>query len=316
MTDTQESKLGMFETVIAFLVLEAYISIWTGNLKITAAKTWLESAITRIRLYTMIQKANHKGLTSAKKQYAGELVSGILKVIDGLVPYATDTHNADLLGVVSIPKSTLTKAKDDELVDYANLIYGQAEPRTHELEGFSVTEADILNIKTKKDIYKIAIPAKRVSDVDRSLATDNLELEFRNTGKYLRDTFDNLMLQYRTSQPNFYSGYKKAREIINVGTRKSTSTLKPGETSIILQVLHFETLTPVVGAIIVCAELDEDHRQLVTDENGIATYKLSSAGAYSFTIEKDGFNTQITDTINITKGQQISHAIELEPSEA
>ena len=161
MTDTQESKLGMFETVIAFLILQAYISIWSGNLKITAAKTWLESAITRIRLYSMVQKADHKGLTSAKKQYAGELVSAILKVIDGLVPYATDTKNADLLSVVRIPKSTLDKAKDNDLVDYANLIYDKAFPLTHELADFNVTEADILNVKTKKGIYTIAIPAKR-----------------------------------------------------------------------------------------------------------------------------------------------------------
>lgn len=316
MTDTQEAKLGMYETVIAFLIIQAYIAIWSGNAKITAAKTWLESAITRIRLHSMVQKADHKGLTSAKKQYAGELVIAILKVIDGLVPYATHTHNADLLSVVRIPKSVLDKAKDNDLVDYANLIYDKAEPLTHELADFNVTEADILNVKTKTGIYTIAIPAKRVSDVDRSLATDNLKFEFANTSKYLRETFDNLMLQYRTSNPDFYSGYLKAREIINVGTRKASTTVKPGVTSITLQALHFETLEPVSLATITCAELDEEHRTLQTDENGFATFIIASPGAYNFTVECHGFNIHTTDTINVAKGQQISYAIELEPLEA
>jgi hypothetical protein len=313
MTDTQEARLGMFEVVIAYLILEANIAIWTGNARVTAAKTWLENAITRIRLHSMIQKADHKGLTSAKKQHSGELISAMLKVIDGLVPYATDTNNADLLSVVRIPKSVLNKAKDNDLVDYANLIYQKAEPLAHELEGFNVTEADIQNVKTKKDIYTIAIPAKRVSDVDKALATDNLKLEFSNTGKYLRETFDNLMLQYRTSHPDFYSGYKKAREIIDVGTSKKTSTQKPGVTSITLQALHFETLAPLIGVKFICAELDAEHREMITDENGNAAYILEFPGAYNFTAEKDGFNSQAIDTINISKGQQLSFAVELEP---
>lgn len=316
MTDTQEAKLGMYETLIAFLILEAYISIWSANTRIVAAKSWIENAIIRIRLHSMVQKADHKGLTAAKGQSAADLISAILKVIDGLVPYAADTGNADLLGVVRIPKSTLEKAKDDELVDYANLIYGKANPLSHELLGFNLSEADIQNVKTKKDIYSIAIPAKRVSDVDRSLATDNLKLEFSNTSKYLRETFDNLMLQYRTSHPDFYSGYLKAREIINVGTSKTNAATKPGVTSITLQVVHFETLDPVVSASVICAELDEEHRLVITDEKGFAPFSLDFAGAYNFTVEKTGFTTQVTDTINVSKGQQISLQIDLEPLES
>jgi hypothetical protein len=314
MKDSQENKLSMYEAVLAFLALAIYAPLWSAKPAIVAAKAFVENSIKRIRLYRLVQERNHKGLTTAKTQVQSGLVNAVLKLIDGLVSYASSVNDQDLLQSINYTKSDLTHERDNNLVDMARVVYTAAEPRAHELSEFEVTEADITAVDDLIGQYEIAMPAKRVSVNEQKVATKNIEQEFKSIDLYFRNTFDNLMLQFRTSQPDFYKGYLNARIIINLGTRSKVA--KPavtGKTIFDGVILNFGTGLPEAG---VKVTLIESLQSVVTGADGKYSFTLDKGGPCTLTAEKAGFTTWNEDTTLIETGQHYTLEIQLEPIES
>jgi hypothetical protein len=313
MKDSQEDKLTMYEAVLALLGLALFLPMWSVKPAIVTAKTFIENAIQRLRLYRLIQEKDNKGLTVIKKKVQLNLITAVLKLIDGLIAYATSIGDQALLDSINYTKSDLTRARDNILVDISRLIYTTAEPLAHELDDFEVAEADIAAVDNLITQYEIAIPAKRITVAQQKVATQNIGKEVKAIDLYFQKTFDNLMIQFRTSQPDFYAAYKNARIIINTGKRTKVAKAPANKKTIYAgTIINAVTGLPESG---VTVTLVETGQTMVTGSDGKFSFILKTAGAYSLKAEKKDFTTWNEDTTLIQAGTQINLEIELEPIE-
>jgi hypothetical protein len=312
MNDTQIDRLKMYNDTVAYLKVTENAAIIAGNTYIAAAITNIENAVERINLLSMVQNTDHRGLTSAKNLIESDLVGNCTKVIDGLVAFATATDNHDLLSIVDYKKSEFGRARDAQLIDIVGILLEKANLYKHELEGFDVKDTDITAVTNKKDQYVIALPAKRITDADRKAATSQLETEFQSTSLYMRKKLDNLLIQYRTSHPDFYQGYLNIRIIVNRGHRAAAPSTTAKKSTIGGIVKHFETGLPLAN---VTVKLLPVNLVVVTGADGLFSFIVEQVGTYQPVAELPQFTSPEQEPFDVILGQTYYIEIFLEPIE-
>lgn len=303
MTDKQENKYTMYESTLT--VLNANNSIWSAITPIGDTISSIESQMSLIRDYRQIQEKDTTGITVSKHNIEGNLIDAMIKVISGLIAYATVIEDFELLHSINYTRYNLEKSRDNILYDKAQLIYNTANPLATELTTYLVTQPDIDAVNSFSDEYLDAIPAKRAAVAESKTSTENIKNAFKTIDNLLRNKLDNLIILFQVSHPTFYKEYKASRIIIDLGVRHD------GEQTLITgTITDFETEFPINEAYVWCLEKGISYH---TGPAGMFSLNVAEAGTYTIKVEKLGYATYTEDPVTIAKGEEITLDIDLEP---
>ncbi|MEZ5195256.1 MAG: carboxypeptidase-like regulatory domain-containing protein [Bacteroidales bacterium] len=304
MTGPQENKLSEYQATIA--VLDANATIWSEVASVSDIATKVKACVSGIQSLRQVQELDTKGITVNKAVVREQLTAITLKLINGLVGFASFTDNYTLLDEVNYTPSELEKARDTIFYDKALLIHGKARTYETELAAYLITPEDILTAETLLAEYLTAIPEKRAAVAVSKTSTYNLKLKFRECDDLLKNKLDKLIKIFQPTYPDFVNQYFTARIIIDLGRRSADQ-----KTIIAGTVTDFETDAPITGALVTIVQTGQTY---ITAADGLFSVELANPGEYTVQVEKTGYQTFTEGSIQVEKGQEVTLEIDLEPN--
>jgi len=156
------------------------------------------------------------------------------------------------------------------------------------------------------------MPTPRNGAIGTKLSTEQIAKAFTATDKAL-DNIDALVEIVRISQPEFYSGYKSARKIIDtaVGSLQVKGFVTDASTGEGLKgaTVSFELNNNSNGLLKAKASSSESVKKKTADKGGF-NIKTLTEGTYSATVSKNGYADVVT-TIAVTNGELAMLNVEL-----
>jgi hypothetical protein len=300
MTSKQESKLSMFLTVKDFLTTNA--SIVTPLPNYSGFFTAFQNAITQIQTYAEQQMFDKTGLAANKGQLKNTLVMLAADASRKITAYAKYSNNQLLLSETKFTESDLKNATDTELRDNAQGIYDRAQTNLTALTPYGITAATQTTLVNAINAFVISIPKPRIGTTTKKQSTEQLVNAFASANGALNN-IDTIIEIIRLTQPNFYSGYKTARKLVETGN---------GSLAIKGSVIDATNGTPLKG-VTLSFKLDEsvsdskpskntDPIIKKTAEKGGFNIKSLQAGIYNVTISKNGYKN-LVKSIAVSDGE-------------
>lgn len=272
-------------------VMDEHSSVWNGKPVIATKKAALEDKIEQIEL---LDEGITDGTGLPAKITARENAAlAALRLAKPMTVFARDTNNDVLEEEINLSWSKLRYGKDQDVIDYWQLVHDRAEEYDAALAADGYTEsgwttqlADAINVfKTNRSKPK----AKRSDEkaINAQIAIGIKELQAIKT-----DLLD-LLVQFMPSEPLFYNAVDAAFELDMTGKRHVALRLRfiDEATSIRL---------PLVKAHIV--ELDITK---TASKNGIIDFsqqQLPQAN-YSITFTLKGYAEQTIKNIAVVHGK-------------
>lgn len=219
------------------------------------------------------------------------------------IAYASQTNNNELLDAVNFSQSELLATRDDLLGDRCQNIHTKANDNIAALAAYGITALMLTDMQNAITAYLAKVPAPSTAKLTKKTATLNLSNLFKATDVILKMQLDKLMLQFKTSHPDFYNNYVAARVIIDLGathTRMAIFVKEQGNSA----------LAGVTAALM---------------QNNLVVYSLTSAadgkialkkikpGTYTLKLVKPGFVTKEEEGIQFKAGKEVKRTVTLLP---
>jgi hypothetical protein len=284
MTGKQESRLKMYLTLQAFLLLNPEITANIPNFP--ALMVALDAAILQIQTNSKQQEFNGNGETTNKKQLRIKLVNSTDESSRKLYAYAFATNNVVLQAECKYTLTELKEVSELKLVNIANGIYDRIASRLLELPTYQLASDTQVAFKADITAYENAIPKQ--NELEKKESKRQMDDGFEK-GDKATATMDTMVEVIRTSESVFYAGYKNARRIHDLGTGS-------------LQVQGYVTDTtgkPIAYASLVFrlqGQTDIALEKETADKGGFNIKSLNE-GIYDVTTSKVGFKTQTITAI-------------------
>lgn len=158
------------------------------------------------------------GITLDTLALRSAMTSFALKCSKGTLAFANQTNNNALAALVKYTKTDLERATKEDVDDLCENIYDGTSANIALLAGFGILPADVTDLRTSIDLFRIASQNSRQAIITKKQANKQIEAIVRMViDDLLIDQLDNLAGTLEMSNPEFVSGYKYAREIIDLG---------------------------------------------------------------------------------------------------
>jgi hypothetical protein len=156
-----------------------------------------------------------KGITIGKNDLKKQISIKTVVLSGALSAYATASKNPDLLSNGSFAKSDVTSMRDIELpgrlTGFTDLLTAHLKP----LVPYGVSRPQVTDLLTSVDDFREQVGQPRLIQSKANVAKKAAETLVENALEILNDKMDNVMLQFKFSNPSFYEGYKRARVIVD-----------------------------------------------------------------------------------------------------
>jgi len=287
MNINQQSKFKMYLTVRIFLQSSPAITAKLPNYNEFFAN--FDAAILQIQTHSEKLQFNTKGIVDNKSQLRDSLVIITLDSSAKIQPFAKYTRDAVLLAETKFTKTDLKDLSALELVDVAKGLYSRIETNLSKLTTYGLTAESQIVFKTAIDDYAESIPQPRQSQLMKKEITLLENKSFASADEALAD-IDLLVEMVKLSEPNFYTGYRNARKIVEQGT---------GSLQVQGTISEAETQKPIPGAILTFSLSGQTEVALEKETAAKGGFNIKSLpeGIYDVTITKVGFKPK---TITIT----------------
>jgi len=218
-------------------VMNANTALWSGNIKISATKTAVESLYTQILTDAGMQEEDISGTTKAKDT-AWTTAAGLgVHVSTCMRAYAEDIGNATLYEMMHYKKSDLDRGEVQEAINKMTLIYNQASlVPIASLTPFNLTAVILTNFNAAIQNLTNAFPQHGIIQAVKKTSTISIKNNFallRVAGKKLNTLVGTLGL----TQPAFVQTYKNACIIIDLGKGQMAEEviLQPNEHKVLFK---------------------------------------------------------------------------------
>lgn len=217
MNSRQENKLSMY--LGEKKILTDYNATWVAIPGFATVVSTFFSKITVIQTTENRQQRTTKGVTTDKKNKKLELIEKMLVVAGGIMSFAQDTADNELFELVNFRPSELEHIGDSLLVDRANLILVTGNTHAANILPKGITAVILGELQTLITEYETLVVGPRDLIVDKKTATEQLVVLFSDTDDLLKNNLDRLMMQFKTTNDDFFRKYFNGREIIDLGTQ-------------------------------------------------------------------------------------------------
>lgn len=212
MTKKQSNDYRMFVNTQQYMDLHTFV--WNVIAKIVLYKIDLDELIARIKDKSQ-EIDGLESVTELKDKLKGMVVIKISGLSGTLQSYAYDVGKEDFAKTVKATKSDLNAMKERELLIFSNMAIEKATEKVGELADFGVSSEMLTEIQTTVDEFGALIGQPRTIRNTKFIALDTIEELFAECRILLNKKMDNNMLMFRENNPEFHSGYDRARTIVD-----------------------------------------------------------------------------------------------------
>jgi len=218
MNKRQNSQYKMLETVETHFNSNA--PIWSSNPLISDAKATLSDSILQIMAAVTLQRNDSVGATSDKTTLRKDLEEKAFFISTAICAYISlNSGQKELYKTVYIPKSTLSRAREADLLLYIEDLQVVAEQELENLGPYGISAITITELMGARSAFYDMLRTPAAVTASRKEATEALSVLLHQTITLLDDTMDRLVEVLRRSEPKFVDVYFNERRIHKVGTR-------------------------------------------------------------------------------------------------
>lgn len=288
MNDRQNAKLSMYNVVVSVMDNNT-AKVATVPALVTVAASF-NTTVQAINNTAGEQSLVTTGVTPDKNVTRESLRTTTVNIAGILYAYAVSVNNIVLQERSRVTYSDVRNAKDDELAERAQNIHDDANAVIASLPPFGITAAVLTSYQTLIDSYAVKSPAPRAAQSQQVALTAQLKELFKEADATLKNLMDKLMLNFKTSDLEFFNTYTAAREIIDPGS----ATTKISGT-----VTNMATAAGITGAIVTV----EDQPYTATSNPG-GSYELiiPVPGTYNIFCNHPDYQQAKINAVEVTLG--------------
>jgi len=227
----------MLTAVYDTVTNEVHAPIFSSHAAYSEAVEALGETLTALDSQVQAAQGN-PGATDAKEQARLSLCAIAVEVIGGIKAYCAVAQDPELLAKVSFTASTICAGKVSEVVARCKNVHQAATENAEALVKYGLTAAKLTKLDKAIKAFDKVKTAPRQHRVIKSAATQLIPQLVNSGVGIVRDQLDELMPQFKESNPSFYNAYFGARVVVSQGGRqpdkeeaKPDATTKPDETA-------------------------------------------------------------------------------------
>ena len=302
MTLRQLSKLSMLMVLREFLAGNPEIVKSIPNLELLAAS--LHALEEEISDASRQQIFHNQGAGASKRQLKANLVLQCADVSRKLTAFAALGNDLVLLYEIKSSNSGLVRMTEEKLTAFARILLDRGALHLDRAAAYALVPQNLTELDAARQAFELAIPGPRMAKMEKKLATDKLVELFKQADELLVKA-DLLAGIVQLTHPNFYSGYRNARILVDRGGRHR---------QLILTVTDKETGQPLPGALCQLAHPDLPGQPILSGKSGPkGNLKVKSleGGNYLLTVAKQGYLVHSREVV-VTRGEFLRLRVEME----
>lgn len=212
-----ENKMTMLKAVLSLLQLHE--SIWSNSAPLAAAIEDLAGLIAQIEEIQQLTGEDHSGLSTSKKLGKDALIKQAFELASIIFAMATRNKDQVLLAKVDFPISELQHLREGELATKCKNIAELGRSALSQITSFGASEEKLNALDEQIARYKLSLPARRISVSELKAANKKLKELLKQATDLAADQIDRMLVQFGTSNPDFYNAYLNARKVVDYGIR-------------------------------------------------------------------------------------------------
>lgn len=226
MNKREENKYSMYKAVLSNL--NANESVVNSISAFADAKNQLEGLIGSIEAKEMEFNTKAQGKGMVKNSGRKEMMRTLLNIVNAMYVYSNRANKKELSELAKVTESQLKRMRDTLLANYAKSVYSAAQNEAANLADFGIEPEHLSELNTKITEYEAASDSKESGHQSKAAAREALYQAFDDTDVLLTGSLDRLAMLVKDSNPEFYTAYKSARVIKDLGVnKKKTVTPNP-----------------------------------------------------------------------------------------
>ena len=159
------------------------------------------------------------GASAAKQAALIRLIDCAEQTAGAVHSLAEATEDVELGEQVGFSRSDLIEGSGAAIVARCKGIYDIAKDKLASLGDHGVTQAKLTAFNQAIKTYDTLRSTPRQAKAARSATTKQLARAFPRVERLLDGRIDKLMVQFKSSNPEFYDQYQTARDIVTAGVR-------------------------------------------------------------------------------------------------
>ncbi len=256
-----------------------------------------------------IQMFDKTGITEEKRNLRNKLITLTFRHSQRLKAFAMLMKDDTLLEEVKFSNSFVEKAPETGLIDLAGLLHVRSEENLESLNGYGISRESQDELLNAINGFKAALGRPRLGKIEKGMAGEKLEILFDEATSILA-CIDALINMVSDDHPEFCSGYRTARRIVNtraelVALRAEVVTLPRGEP---LEGVTFSFFSD--NPLRTGRDLKPEIVKRTTKKGRIQIRNLAEEG-YTVKVSRRHFKSK-TISFNIVNGRTVELKVELE----
>ncbi len=220
METEQRNRVTMFKTVRAHL--DNHSAVWSGMVPLQAAIAQFKNKIDAIDVAAQKQQAP-LGATENKAVARDALEDVLFLTCEALGVLGHGSNDHGLLALTAVRPSTLQRLDDEALSNRATSVLAEANTRKTDLAAMQVTQANIDELDDALQTFNASKVSPRRATAERMIQTESLPVLIRDASGILRNEIDRLVNLFRRSHPDFVTGHRSARMIVDRAASRTTN---------------------------------------------------------------------------------------------
>lgn len=209
MTGRQRSKLAMFLAVDS--LCSQYRHLWRQLPALRDAFERFQTALTTLAKFAKTQRRHTGGAAQEKVRIRLELCTLTFEVASAMRAKALITGDPKSATKLAFSLTQLRVGKDALCLERCRQILATAQNKVTELEPFGVTEQKLSTLAAALDKFSMkTVETRSIRTANKDITTQLPPL-FKAVEDVLYNQLDNLIPQFRTAAPRFFTQYQEAR---------------------------------------------------------------------------------------------------------
>jgi flagellar biosynthesis regulator FlaF len=193
-----------------------------------AAVTRFRDKVAALKHEAESKKIITSGITDNKERQRKDLCRSMAMLAGSAFSYAAEAGKEELQAEMKYTERSLLRLTETNLVLVCRRVLSLVPAYMAQLADYGVTLPQVNMLTEAVSTYESAIPATRSAISNRAQAGDETARLLSEADKIMRNSIDKLVLQFESTKPDFYAGFKRHRIIVDptgpVARRTDTGT--------------------------------------------------------------------------------------------
>ena len=199
--------------------VDTHNAAWAALVPYANAAAAFKDTILAIEAEVAKQGVDLEGYAMDKATRKEKMIEKALEIANKAYAYAEDNGNQVLREKMDVSYSDLSTPRDAVVAQKCQAVHDEANAVAASLLAYGVAAGDLTDLQTVISDYEAVISAPRTAITVRKGATEAIETLIKDGTAILTNRMDKLMVDFKTSHPDFYQEYFDARIVVNTGAK-------------------------------------------------------------------------------------------------